>query len=353
MSAKKLVQILKKALPLEQHSSSDHTFTIRFRMSTIPFPDLSITRRVTDLFGISYPIISGGMVWCSGHELASAVSEAGGLGLIGSGSMAPDVLRLHIQKTKASTVHPFGVNVPLMSAHTEENIRVILEEEVPVVFTSAGNPKRYTSILKGAGIRVAHVVSSSMFALKAEDAGVDAVVAEGFEAGGHNGKEETTTLCLIPAVAEAVSIPVIAAGGIASGAAMAAMFCLGASGVQLGTAFALTHESSGHDAFKEYCTTLGEGDTRLMYKAVSPTRLAKGAYFDLIKAAEARGASADELRSIRGLGRSRKGMFEGDLEQGELEIGQVASEIDRVRTVQEVMNELVEGLSSTLHRLHI
>lgn len=316
-------------------------------------PLLDKNQPISQLFGIEYPIISGGMAWCSGHSLASAVSEAGGLGLIGAGSMNPDVLREHIHKTRATTDKPFGVNIPLASPHAEETIRIILEEKVPIVFTSAGNPKTYTSALKEAGVTVAHVVSSSKFAIKAEEAGVDAVVAEGFEAGGHNGREETTTLCLIPSVVKSVSIPVIAAGGIVSGSAIAAMFCLGASGVQLGTAFALTKESSAHQKFKEYCVSLGEGDTRLLYKAVSPTRLVKGGYFDLIKEAEERGASAEELKAIRGVGRARMGMFEGDLERGELEIGQAAAEVDSIRSVQEVMADLVSGYRDTIDQMQL
>lgn len=265
--------------------------------------------------------------------------------------MSPDVLREHIRKTKSATSKPYGVNLPLAFGNTEENIRVIMEERVPIVFTSAGNPKTYTSTLKEAGIKVVHVVSSSRFAVKAEEAGVDAVVAEGFEAGGHNGREETTTLCLVPSVVKSVSIPVIAAGGIASGAAIAAMFCLGALGVQIGTAFALTSESSAHLRFKEYCVSLGEGDTQLLYKAVSPTRLVKGPYFDLIKEAEARGADADELRAIRGIGRARQGMFEGDLEHGELEMGQVLSEVSEIRSVSDLMKELVQDYWDTVERL--
>lgn len=311
---------------------------------------LFVNNPITTLFGIDYPIVSGGMVWCSGHELASAVTLSGGLGLIGAGSMRPEVLREHIRKCKVAVGEKaFGVNIPLMYKYAEEHIRIVLEEHVPVVFTSAGNPKTWTSTLKEEGIKVAHVVSSAKFALKSEDAGVDAVVAEGFEAGGHNGREETTTLCLIPSVAKAVHIPLLAAGGIASGEAMAATFCLGAKGVQIGTAFALTKESSAHPNFKEYCLGLQEGDTRLMFKKVSPTRLSKGPYYNLIADAEARGASPEELKEIKGEGRARIGLFEGDLENGELEIGQIASEVNRLLSVSELMREILEGYNRTVN----
>lgn len=304
---------------------------------------------ICKLFKIRYPIISGGMIWCSGPELAAAVSAAGGLGLLGSGSMRPDDLRENIRKVRALTDKPFGVNIPISTnKYSEANVQVVLEEKPPVVFTSAGNPKTYTKILKDAGMIVAHVVSSSKFARKAEEAGCDAVVAEGFEAGGHNGREETTTLCLLPDVCASVSIPVIGAGGIASGRAMAAAFCLGAVGVQVGTAFALSEESAAHPAFKNYCLTLGEGDTMLLYKKVSPTRLVKGAYFDLIKAAEDRGASADELRGIKGVGRAREGMALGNLSDGELEIGQAASQITAIRPASAILSEIVSDFHSTL-----
>lgn len=304
---------------------------------------------ICKLFKIRYPVISGGMIWCSGSELAAAVSAAGGLGLLGSGSMRPDDLRENIRKVRALTDKPFGVNIPISTnKYSEANVQVVLEEKPPVVFTSAGNPKTYTKILKDAGMIVAHVVSSSKFARKAEEAGCDAVVAEGFEAGGHNGREETTTLCLLPDVCASVSIPVIGAGGIASGRAMAAAFCLGAVGVQVGTAFALSEESAAHPAFKNYCLTLGEGDTMLLYKKVSPTRLVKGAYFDLIKAAEDRGASADELRGIKGVGRAREGMALGNLSDGELEIGQAASQITAIRPASAILSEIVSDFHSTL-----
>lgn len=269
------------------------------------------------------------------------MSNAGGLGLLGAGSMHPEVLREHIRKCKAATDKPFGVNIPLMYPQIDEIMQIVVEEQVPVVFTSAGNPKTWTSFLKGKGIKVAHVVSSSKFAVKCEQAGVDAVVAEGFEAGGHNGREETTTMCLIPAVRRAVSLPLMAAGGIATGEGMMAAMALGAEGVQIGTRFALTEESSASDAFKDLCLNLAEGDTRLMLKKLSPTRLVKGAFATAVEEAEARGASADELRELLGKGRAKKGIFEGNLEEGELEIGQVASLLHERKTVAQVMDEIV------------
>ena len=284
-----------------------------------------MNNRITDLFGIRYPVISGGMVWCSGWRLASAVSNAGGLGLIGAGSMHPDTLREHIVKCKAATDKPFGVNVPLLYPEMETIIDIIISEKVPIVFTSAGNPARWTPLLKSHGITVAHVVSSSKFARKCEEAGVDAVVAEGFEAGGHNGREETTTMCLIPAVRQATSLPLIAAGGIASGGAIAAVMALGAEGVQIGTRFALSAESSAHDNFKNLCLTLNEGDTRLVLKQLAPTRLVRSEFLNQVLAAETAGASVDELKALLGKGRAKKGIFEGDLQEGELEIGQIAS----------------------------
>ncbi len=297
--------------------------------------------RITATFGIKYPIISGGMVWCSGWRLAAAVSNAGGLGLIGAGSMYPDVLREHIQKCKAATDKPFGVNIPMLYPDIEQIINIVIEEKVPVVFTSAGNPKTWTPTLKAAGIKVAHVVSSSKFALKCQEAGVDAVVAEGFEAGGHNGYEETTTLTLIPQVRKAITIPLIAAGGIATGGGMLAAFSLGAEGVQLGTRFALTQESSASQEFKELCISLKEGDTLLALKKIGPTRLIKNGYYQLVQEAENRGASADELRELRGKGRAKKGMFEGDLENGELEIGQIAALIDSLPDAEQVVNDMI------------
>lgn len=293
------------------------------------------------------------MVWCSGWRLASAVSNAGGLGLIGAGSMYPDVLREHIRKCKAATDRPFGVNVPLMYPDIDALMQVLVEEEVKIVFTSAGNPKTWTGFLKAHGMTVAHVVSSSVFAAKCEQAGVDAIVAEGFEAGGHNGREETTTLCLIPAVRRATSLPLIAAGGIGTGDAMLATFALGAEGVQIGTRFALTEESSAHDNFKDLCLALREGDTRLLLKKLSPTRLVKGGFTTLVEEAEARGASPEEMKVLLGKGRAKKGIFEGDLEEGELEIGQVASLFDRKQTVAEVMAEITSDYKEGLERLLI
>lgn len=281
--------------------------------------------RITSLFGIRFPIVSGGMVWCSGWRLAAAVSRAGGLGLIGSGSMTPDLLREHIRKCRAATDRPFGVNVPLTYRYADAIMEVVIAERVPVVFTSAGSPRTWTARLHDAGCKVAHVVGSAAFALKCRDAGVDAVVAEGFEAGGHNAREETATMPLIPDVRQAVGLPLIAAGGIATGAGMLAAFALGAEGVQMGTRFALTRESSASEAFKQLCTGLGEGDTMLALKKLSPTRLVKNDFFRLVAEAEARGASADELLELIGSGRPRRGIFEGDLNGGELEIGRVAA----------------------------
>ena len=298
--------------------------------------------RICQLFGIQYPIIQGGMVWCSGWRLASAVSNAGGLGLIGAGSMHPDVLREHIRKCQAATGKPFGVNVPLMYPEIDTLMNILIEEGVKIVFTSAGNPKTWTGFLKEHGMKVAHVVSSSKFAVKCEQAGVDAVVAEGFEAGGHNGREETTTLCLIPAVRRATSLPLMAAGGIGTGSAMLATFALGAEGVQIGTRFALTKESSAHENFKQLCLNLNEGDTKLVLKKLSPTRLVKGGFTTAVEEAEARGASAEEMKGLLGKGRAKKGIFEGDLEEGELEIGQVASLFRETQTAAEVMKEIIE-----------
>lgn len=301
--------------------------------------------QITTLFGIKYPIIQGGMVWCSGWRLASAVSNAGGLGLLGAGSMHPETLREHIRKCRAATHHSFGVNIPLMYPQIEEIMQIVVEEGVRIVFTSAGNPAKWTTWLKERGITVAHVVSSSRFAMKAEEAGVDAVVAEGFEAGGHNGREETTTLCLIPAVRAATTLPLIAAGGIATGEAMLAVHALGAEGVQIGTRFALTLESSASEVFKEYCLHLQEGDTRLLLKKLSPVRLVRNNFRDAVEAAEAMGATEDELRALLSKGRAKKGIFEGDLEEGELEIGQASALLrDKgMQTVGQVMQELREG----------
>lgn len=301
--------------------------------------------RITSLFGIKYPVIQGGMVWCSGWRLASAVSNAGGLGLLGAGSMHPETLREHIRKCRAATHHSFGVNIPLMYPQIEEIMQIVVDEGVRIVFTSAGNPKTWTGWLKQHGITVVHVVSSSRFAMKAEAAGVDAIVAEGFEAGGHNGREETTTLCLIPAVRAVTSLPLIAAGGIATGEAILAMRALGAEGVQVGTRFALTEESSASEVFKEYCLHLKEGDTRLLLKKLSPVRLARGNFQQAVAAAEAAGAKEEDLRILLSRGRAKRGIFEGDLEEGELEIGQASALLNEkgIQTVAEVMDELVIG----------
>ena len=298
--------------------------------------------RICQLFGIQYPIIQGGMVWCSGWRLASAVSNAGGLGLIGAGSMHPEVLREHIRKCQVATDKPFGVNVPLMYPEIDALMNLLVEEGVKIVFTSAGNPKTWTGFLKGHGIKVAPVETGSKPAAKWEQAGVDAIVAEGFEAGGHNGREETTTLCLIPAVRRATTLPLMAAGGIGTGSAMLATFALGAEGVQIGTRFALTEESSAHENFKQLCLNLNEGDTKLLLKKLSPTRLVKGEFTTAVEEAEARGASVEEMKELLGKGRAKKGIFEGNLQEGELEIGQVASLFRETQTVTEVMKEIIE-----------
>lgn len=311
--------------------------------SHISIYNFKIMNRITSLFGIQYPIIQAGMVWCSGWRLASAVSNAGGLGLIGAGSMHPEILREHIRKCHAATTKPFGVNIPLMYPQVEEIMNMVVEEGVKIVFTSAGNPKTWTGWLKERGITVVHVISSSRFAVKCEEAGVDAVVAEGFEAGGHNGREETTTFCLIPAVRNATTLPLIAAGGIGTGEGILAASVLGAEGVQIGTLFALTDESAASKVFKEYCLSLGEGDTKLLLKKLTPVRLVKNSFRDAVETAENSGASAEELRTLLGKGRAKKGIFEGDLEEGELEIGQVSALISRQQSVADVMRELVEA----------
>ena len=307
--------------------------------------------RICELFDIQYPIIQGGMVWCSGWRLAAAVSNAGGLGLLGAGSMHPEVLREHIRKCQAATTKPFGVNVPLMYPEIETLMQIIQEEGVKIVFTSAGNPKTWTARLQAAGIKVAHVVSSAKFAAKCEEAGVDAIVAEGFEAGGHNGREETTTLCLIPAVRKATSLPLMAAGGIATGEGLLAVMALGAEGAQIGTRFALTKESSAHDNFKQLCLNLKEGDTKLLLKKLSPTRLVKGDFTTAVEEAEARGASAEELRELLGKGRAKKGIFEGDLQNGELEIGQIASLLHEEQSVADVMEEIVNAFKAARQQM--
>jgi len=308
--------------------------------------------RICKLFGIQYPIIQAGMVWCSGWRLVSAVSNHGGLGLIGAGSMHPEVLREHIQKTKLATDKPFGVNIPLFYPELETILNIIAEEKVPIVFTSAGSPKKYTAWLKERGIIVAHVISSSAFALKCEEAGVDAIVAEGFEAGGHNGKEETTTLTLIPAVRRVTTLPLMAAGGIGIGEAILAAMALGADGVQIGSRFAISEESSAHTDFKKLVTNLTEGDTKLSLKKIGAVRLIKNEFFQAINKMEQEGASADDLRIMLGRGRAKKGMFEGDLEKGELEIGQVASIINEILPVKTIMTNLIQEYRKAHERIN-
>ncbi|WP_340113921.1 NAD(P)H-dependent flavin oxidoreductase [Maribellus mangrovi] len=304
--------------------------------------------RICDLFKIKYPVIQGGMVWCAGWKLASAVSNAGGLGLLGTGSMHPETLEEHVIKTKAATVKPFGVNIPLFYPEQERIMDIIVKHKVPVVFTSAGSPKKWTTWLKDRGISVAHVVSSSFFAKKCEDAGVDAIVAEGFEAGGHNGREETTTLSLIPSVRKATNLPLMAAGGIGSGEAMLAALALGADGVQIGSAFAVTEESSAHPEFKKLVTSLGEGGTKLALKQLAPVRLIKNAFFEQVDAAEKAGKSPEELMALLGRRRAKKGMFEGDMEEGELEIGQVSAQLNEILPVSVVMDNLITAYHAAL-----
>ena len=307
--------------------------------------------RICELFGIDKPIVQGGMVWCSGWRLAAAVSNAGGLGLLGAGSMHPETLVEHIRKMKQATDKPWGINVPLMYPEIDRLMDIIIEEGVKIVFTSAGSPKKYTARLHEAGIKVAHVVSSSLFAKKCEDAGVDAVVAEGFEAGGHNGREETTTMTLIPQVRKATALPLIAAGGIGSGEAILAAMALGAEGVQIGTLFALAAESSASDEFKRLCTSLKEGDTMLCLKKISPTRLVKNTLYNKVAEAEAAGASVDELREILGKAASKRGIFEGDVENGEIEIGQIASAVKSIDTVDEIFARLEREFSERVKEL--
>lgn len=302
--------------------------------------------RICELFNIKYPIIQGGMVWCSGWKLASAVSNAGGLGLIGAGSMHPETLEEHIIKTKAAINKPFGVNVPLLYPEVERIMEIIAKHEVPIVFTSAGSPKKWTGWLKERGIKVAHVIASSFFAEKCEVAGVDAIVAEGFEAGGHNGREETTTLTLIPSVRKATSLPLLAAGGIGSGEAMLATMALGADGVQVGSAFAVSEESSAHPDFKNLVLKLGEGGTKLALKKLAPTRLVKNEFFNQVDEAEKAGKSQDEMRQLLGRGRAKKGMFEGDMDEGELEIGQVSAQLNEILPVASIMQKMVEEYNS-------
>ncbi|MBC7695527.1 MAG: DUF561 domain-containing protein [Burkholderiales bacterium] len=306
---------------------------------------------IKQLFNIKYPIIQAGMIWCSGWELASAVSNAGGLGLIGSGSMYPETLREHIKKCQQATDKPFGVNVPLLYPNIEDHIKIIIEENVKIVFTSAGNPKTWTNHLKQHGITVVHVVSNVKFAIKCQEAGVDAIVAEGFEAGGHNGREETTTLVLIPQVKKAISIPLIAAGGIGSGQAIAAAFALGAEGVQIGSRFVTTLESSAHINFKNAIIESNEGDTQLSLKQLTPVRLLKNPFYQKVSELEKKGATKEELAELLGKGRAKKGMFEGNLTEGELEIGQVSGGFEKIQTVQEVIDELILEYNATIKNI--
>lgn len=306
--------------------------------------------RITRLFGISYPIIQGGMVWCSGWELASAVSNAGGLGIIGAGSMSPDILRHHLQKTKDATRKPFAVNLPLLYSKIEDQIQSIIDFEVPIVFTSAGNPATYTPLFKEKGIKVVHVISSSKFALKALDAGCDAVVAEGFEAGGHNGREETTTMVLIPKIADVLQgrIPLIAAGGISDGRGMAAAFCLGAEAVQMGSRFAASFESSAHPLFKKRILNGNEGDTALTLRELTPVRMIKNNLYTKISESYAKGFNPEELKLILGKGKSKTGIFEGDIEEGELEIGQVIMNMKELKPAAQIVQETMQSFMEIL-----
>ena len=310
-----------------------------------------MNNRITELFNIQYPIIQAGMIWCSGWRLASAVSNAGGLGIIGSGSMYPDVFREHVKKCKAATDKPFAVNIPLLYADIDKHIETILEEKVPIVFSSAGSPKKWTPILKENGVKVVHVCASSLLAQKVEAAGCDAVVAEGFEAGGHNGREETTTMCLIPQVVDAVDIPVIAAGGIGTGRTMAAAFALGAEGVQIGSRFVASPESSGHEYFKQAVIDAKEGDTKLSMKKLVPVRLLKNKFFEEVKAMEDRGAEGGELLELLGRARAKKGMFEGNLDEGELEIGQISGYIDAMKPAAEIVDEIMKEFNHTCEQM--
>jgi len=308
-------------------------------------PEGGFDNRITRLFGIQYPIIQAGMIWASGWKLASAVSNAGGLGLIGAGSMSPEMLEHHILQCKKHTKGPFGVNLPLLYHGIQAQIDLIIQHQVPIVFTSAGNPKTWTNTLKAAGIKVVHVVSSSKFALKCQDAGVDAIVAEGFEAGGHNGREETTTLCLIPDVRNQIEIPLIAAGGIGDSRSMLAAMVLGAEGVQVGSRFVCTPEASSHPAFKEKIIEAGEGSTELVLKKLTPVRLLKNPFYELVKNAENQCVEKEQLEEILGKGRAKKGMLEGDLSEGELEIGQVSATINSIMPAADIVKELWQGFN--------
>ncbi|PQJ17228.1 NAD(P)H-dependent flavin oxidoreductase [Nonlabens tegetincola] len=308
-------------------------------------------RRITELFNIKYPIIQGGMIWASGHKLVSAVSNAGGLGLLGAGSMYPHVLKEHIQKTKNSTHKPYGVNIPLLYADLDQILEIIIEEKVPIVFTSAGNPKTYTPILKEAGIKVVHVVSSVKFALKAQEAGVDAIVAEGFEAGGHNGREESTTLTLIPQVAKAIDIPLMAAGGIATGQGMLAAMALGADGVQVGSRFVATHEASSHMSFKQAVVDAGEGATHLTLKELAPVRLLRNKFWQDVQELYTSNPSIEDLKQLLGRARAKKGMFEGDMNEGELEIGQISGLIDDIIPAAQVVENMINEFNTAKQEL--
>jgi enoyl-[acyl-carrier protein] reductase II len=310
-----------------------------------------MNNNITQLFGIKYPLIQAGMIWCSGWRLASAVSNAGGLGIIGSGSMYPDVLREHIQKCKAQTSKPFAVNLPLLYPQIDDHINILIEEGVKIVFTSAGNPDKWTSHLKKHDITVVHVVSNVKFAKKAVDAGVDAIVAEGFEAGGHNGREETTTICLVPLIRKHVSIPLIAAGGIGTGSGMLAAMALGADGVQIGSRFIASPESSAHQNFKEFILNSKEGDTQLMLKEITPVRLLKNEFYNQLIEAYENGASKEELVSLLGRGRAKKGMFMGDLSEGELEIGQVSALMDTIKPAAEIVHEIIEEINLAKNKM--
>jgi len=307
--------------------------------------------RITTLFGIQYPIIQAGMIWCSGWELASAVSNAGGLGIIGAGSMYPEVLREHIQKVKRATHRPFAVNIPLLYPNIDQHIATVIEERVPIVFTSAGNPSTWTKTLQNEGILVVHVVSNEKFAKKAEDSGVDAIVAEGFEAGGHNGREETTTMVLVPQICNAVKIPVIAAGGVGTGRSMLAAIALGADGVQIGSRFVVSEESSAHPNFKKAILEAGDGNTKLSLKQLTPVRLLKNKFWEEVEQAEKNGASVEELKSLLGRSRAKKGMFEGDLEDGELEIGQISGYINAIKPAADIIVEIVLEYTKALQSL--
>jgi len=308
-------------------------------------------KTINQLFNIKFPIVQGGMIWCSGWELASAVSNAGGLGLIGSGSMYPEILREQIIKCKMATNKPFGVNIPLLYPNIEEHIQIVIDEGVKIVFTSAGNPKTWTKHLKENGITVVHVVSNVKFALKCEEAGVDGIVAEGFEAGGHNGREETTTLVLLPLIKKSITIPLIAAGGISSGKAIAAAFALGANGVQIGSRFVCSNESSAHINFKNAIIDSKEGDTQLSLKQLTPVRLLKNSFYNKVTELEKKCATIEELAALLGRGRAKKGMFEGDLIEGELEIGQVSGGMNKIQSVQEIFDELIKEYNETLKSL--